>query len=51
MKDVSLLREGAFRSGRAANYLSFKSEVLTLAVSTPSSSNLAELSLARSKDS
>ena len=27
IKDVSSLREGAFRSGRADNYLSFKSEV------------------------
>ena len=51
MKDVSSLREGAFRSGRADNYLSFKSEVQTLAGSTPSSSNLAEWSLARSKHS
>ena len=51
IKDVSSLREGAFRSGRADNYLSFKSEVLTLAGSTPSSSNLAEWSLARSKHS
>ena len=51
IKDVSSLRRGAFRSGRADNYLSFKSEVLTLAGSTPSSSNLAEWSLARSNHS
>ena len=29
IKDVSPLREGAFRSGRADNYLSFKYEVQT----------------------
>ena len=46
IKDVSSLRKGVFRSGRSANYLSFKSEV-----QTPSSSNLAEWSLARSKHS
>ena len=51
IKDVSSLGKGAFRSGRADNYLSFKSEGQTLAGSTPSSSNLAEWSRARSKHS